>query len=117
MTLHRGKSGKKDDQAASLTMEAISELHDQHRLALANNFKASFNQLDNKFDQVRSTVDEHGQRLWSLELAAEDMSQRVSQLENVCLSLRESNSKLAAKVIDLEGRSRRQNIRILGLAE
>ena len=117
MTSHRSKSWKKDDQASSLTMEAISELLDQHRQALANDFKASFNQLENKFDQVHSTVDEHGQRLSSLELATEDLSQRVSELENVFSSLRESISKLTAKVTDLEGCSRRRNIRILGLAE
>lgn len=117
MTSLRGKSGKKDDQATSLTMEAISKLLDEHRQALADDFKTSFNQLENKFDQVRSTVDEHGQRLSSLELAAEDLSQRVGELENVCSSLRESNSRLTAKVVDLEGRSRRQNICILGLAE
>lgn len=98
-------------------MEAISELLDQHRQVLAADFKTSFNQLESKFDQVCSTVDEHGQRLSSLELTSEDLSQRVSELENVCSSLRESNSKLTAKVVDLEGRSRRQNIRILGLAE
>lgn len=69
MTSHRGKPGKKDDQATSLTMEAISELLDQHRQALAADFKTSFNLLENKFDQVRSTVDKHGQRLSSLKLA------------------------------------------------
>ncbi|KAG7455605.1 hypothetical protein JOB18_017492 [Solea senegalensis] len=115
MTSHRGKSGKRDDQA--LTMEAISELLEQHRQSLADDFKTSFNQLENKFDEVRSTVDEHGQCLSSLELAADDLSQRVGELESVCANLQESNSKLTAKVIDLEGRSRRQNIRILGLAE
>uniref|UniRef100_A0AAV2JXV0 Transposase n=1 Tax=Knipowitschia caucasica TaxID=637954 RepID=A0AAV2JXV0_KNICA len=45
------------------------------------------------------------------------MSQRVSDLENACCALREDNSKLKAKVLDLENRSRRQNIRILGLTE
>ncbi|KAG7511925.1 hypothetical protein JOB18_014560 [Solea senegalensis] len=68
MTSHRGKSGKRDDTA--LTMEAISELLGQHRQSLADDFKTSFNQLENKFD-------EHGQRLSSLELAADDLSQRV----------------------------------------
>lgn len=117
MTPRRAKAGKKDVQTASLTMESISELLDQHRQALAADFKTSFNQLESKFDQVCSTVDEHGQRLSSLELASEDLSQRVVELENVCSRLQESNSKLTAKVVDLEGRSRRQNIRILGLAE
>ncbi|KAL0172946.1 hypothetical protein M9458_033257, partial [Cirrhinus mrigala] len=66
--------------------------------------------LETKFDQVRSIVEDHGQRL-------EDLSQRVSELENVCSSLRENNSKLTTKMVDLEGRNRRQNLRILGLAE
>lgn len=47
----------------------------------------------------------------------EDLNQCVSELENVCSSLRESNYKLTAKVIDVEGRRRRQNICILGLVE
>ena len=41
----------------------------------------------------------------------------MSELENICSGLRESNSKLTAKVVDLEGRSRRQNLRVLGLPE
>lgn len=102
MTLHRGKSGKKDGQTAGLSMGAMSELLEQHRSALATDFKTSFNQLESKFDQVCSTVNEHGQRLSSLELASEDLSQRVAKLENICSGLRESNSKLTAKVVDLE---------------
>ncbi|KAL0161299.1 hypothetical protein M9458_045026, partial [Cirrhinus mrigala] len=100
-----------------LTMEAISALLDQHHEALASDFKSSFGLLETKFDQVRSVVEDHGQRLDSLELVSEDMSQRVSELENVCSSLRENNSKLTTKMVDLEGRNRRQNLRILGLAE
>ena len=34
-----------------------------------------------------------------------------------CAALADSNTKLAAKVVDLEGRSRRNNIRIIGLPE
>ncbi|XP_028428664.1 Na(+)/H(+) exchange regulatory cofactor NHE-RF4-like [Perca flavescens] len=109
-----GRSGKKDDSPTSLTMEAISALLDQHRSALATDFRTSFSLLETKFDQVRATVEDQGQRLSSLELISEDLSQRVSELEKACSSLRENNSKLTAKVIDLEGRIRRQNLRILG---
>ncbi|KAL0149605.1 hypothetical protein M9458_055132, partial [Cirrhinus mrigala] len=66
--------------------------------AVASDFKSSFGLLETKFDQVRSIVEDHGQRLGSLELVSEDLSQHVSELENVCSSLRE-------------------NLRILGLAE
>lgn len=117
MASKNGKAGKKVDSSTSLTMEAISALLDQHREALATDFRSSFSLLETKFDQVRSTVEDHGQRLCSLELVSEDLSQRVSELENVCSGLRENNSKLTAKVTDLEGRNRRQNLRILGLAE
>lgn len=117
MTSKSSKSVKKDDSAANLTMEAISALLEQHREALACDFKTSFSTLETKFEQVRTAVEDHGQRLASLELASEDLGQRVSELENLCTGLSENNSKLMAKVIDLEGRSRRQNLRILGLAE
>lgn len=117
MASKSGRSGKKDDSPTSLTMEAISALLDQHRSALATDFRTSFSLLETKFDQVRATVEDQGQRLCSLELISEDLSQRVSELENACSSLRENNSKLTAKVIDLEGRNRRQNLRILGLIE
>lgn len=96
-------------------MEAISMILDHE--ALAADFKTSFSLLDTKFDKVRFTVEHHGQRLASLKLALEDLSQCVSELENACSSLCEKNSKLTAKVIDLEAQSRHQNWRILGLAE
>ncbi|KAK7877557.1 hypothetical protein WMY93_031745 [Mugilogobius chulae] len=73
--------------------------------------------LETKLDQYKLLVDDHDQRISSLELASDDLSQRVSELENVCSSLREDNAKLKAKAVDLENCSRRQNIRILGLAE
>lgn len=53
----------------------------------------------------------------SLELAAEDLSRRVLDLESICATLRDDNARLKAKATDLESRSRRQNIRILVLPE
>lgn len=111
------KSSKKEEASASLTLEAITKLLEQHREALVTEFRTSFGQLDSKLEQLGLTVDDHGQRLSSLELATEDLSQRVMDLENLSATLRSDNTKLMAKVVDLEGRSRRQNIRILGLPE
>lgn len=117
MAAKGGKSGKKDDAIASLTLEAITKLLEEHSEALATEFKTSFSQLDTKLDQTRLAVEDHGQRVSSLELAAEDLSQRVMDLESICSTLRDDNARLKAKVTDLESRSRRQNIRILGLPE
>lgn len=98
MSSHYRKSGKKDEQAgASLpeTMADVAQLLDQHMEARAVDFRTSFNQLEKKFQQVCSVVDEHGQRLSLLKFASDDLNQRVSELENVCSGLREGNTKLA----------------------
>lgn len=113
-----GKSGKKDDLlAASFTLDSVSALLDHHREALATDFRASFSSLESKFDNIHSVVEDHGQRLSSLELVADDLSRRVGELENVYSGLSENNSNLMTRVMDLEGRSWWQNLRILGLAE
>lgn len=117
MSSKGGKSSKKEDSPPGLTLDAISKLLDEHRNSLAAEFKTSFSAMEAKFDQVRETVEDHGQRLASLELATDDLSQRTDELEKLCSALRDSNAKLSAKVLDLENRSRRNNLRILGLPE
>lgn len=46
-----------------------------------------FNRLESKLYQTRLTVEDHGERLSSLELAAEDLSQQVLELEGACAAL------------------------------
>lgn len=70
-----------------------------------------------KIDQIRVLADDHGQRISSLEVFSNDASQCLQDLETLCASLQEANSRLTAKVADLEGRTRRSNLRILGLPE
>lgn len=62
-------------------------------------------------------MDEHGQHLSLLGLAAEDAGQRIKELKEAHGDLREANSKLGVKVIDLEGLSLWKNLQILDLAE
>lgn len=106
MSSKPGKSSKKDDANASLTLEAITALLEEHRNALSTEFKTSFTLLDSKFDHMRLTVEGHGQRLSSLELASGDLSQRVLDLEGVCTALSANNTKLTAKLLNLESRSK-----------
>uniref|UniRef100_A0A3B3I1G2 L1 transposable element RRM domain-containing protein n=1 Tax=Oryzias latipes TaxID=8090 RepID=A0A3B3I1G2_ORYLA len=101
----------------SLTLHAIKALLDEHCEKLSAELKSSFEAIDSKLDQNKLLLDDHDQRISSLELATDDLSQRVMDLENTCSSLREENAKLKAKAADLENRSRRQNVRILGLSE
>lgn len=101
-----GKAGKKENTNISLTLEAITTLLEQHCEALATDFKTSFSLLNSKLDQTQLTVEDHGQRVSSLEPASKDLSQQVVDLENVCFTLCGENARLKAKVIDLESRSR-----------
>ena len=52
-----------------------------------------------------------------LESNANAVSERIGALESSCSVLANVNAKLQAKVLELEGRSRRNNIRIIGLPE
>lgn len=122
MSKGKGKQVEKDREATSspgtsITLAEISALHEELRASLAADFKASFESLDTKLDNIHSTVAAHDQRIESLESGLTEVDQRVEHLEAACSGLRKDNEWLRAKVSDLEGRSRRQNFRIMGLPE
>ncbi|KAI3372194.1 hypothetical protein L3Q82_007052 [Scortum barcoo] len=117
MAAKGGKSSKKEDASASLTLAAITMLLKERHVVLATEFKTSFSQLNSKLDQTRLAVEDHGQRVSSLELAAEDLSQQLIDLEGICSTPSNDNARLKAKVTKLDSQSSRQNIRILGLLE
>ncbi|KAJ4944614.1 hypothetical protein JOQ06_013157, partial [Pogonophryne albipinna] len=99
MSKAKGKQAEKDKgcpaptpsittaSTPSITLADISLLLDGHRAALTADFKSSFESLTS------------------------------TQLENACSALKGDNETLKTKVADLEGRSRRQNLRIIGLPE
>ncbi|KAF3842858.1 hypothetical protein F7725_001707 [Dissostichus mawsoni] len=66
---------------------------------------------------IHATISDHGQRITSLESNADLVDGRLSTLEATCAELAASNAELRAKTADLEARSRRKNIRIIGLPE
>lgn len=102
---------------ASITMAEISSLLDEHRKSLAADFKSSFETLSNTLDNLNLTVSGHGQRIGALEDNSNEVDHRLIELEKACTTLQRDNESLTAKLADLEGRSRRQNIRIVGLPE
>lgn len=116
------KTSKKTEADASppssnVTLSSIANLLEDQRASIAADFKASFAALELRFDKMQSTVTEHGQRLDSLESNTELQDQRIQALEERCVALASSTAKLTAKTTDLESRSRRNNIRIIGLPE
>ncbi|XDV36150.1 hypothetical protein PO909_005994 [Leuciscus waleckii] len=96
---------------------SIASLLEDHRASISADFKTTFAALEAKLDCTQAVVTEHGQRIDSLESGAELQDQRIHALEDRCAALAESNARLMAKTSDLESRSRRNNIRIIGLPE
>ena len=88
-----------------------------HRRALAADFKFSFDKLSKTLDNLNSTVSDHEQRIGSLEDNTNEVDRRLGELEKVCTTLKQDKESLTARLADLEGCSRRQNIRIISLPE
>ena len=127
MASKNAKQSKKDSTppnapaANELSMDALTS----HKAEIASEFKISFSALEAKIDLVQTTVSSHGQRITSLETNADSVDGPLLSLEATCAELhsvavvhvQDVNEKLKAKTADLEARSRRNNVGIVGLAE
>ncbi|CDQ65045.1 unnamed protein product [Oncorhynchus mykiss] len=87
------------------------------RVAIAEDLNTTIAELDTKIESIIRTVASHGQSIVDLEKASEFNAGRIGELEKLCTSLQDSVQRLSVKVVDLEGRSRRNNLCVVGLAE
>ncbi|KAG7455603.1 hypothetical protein JOB18_003129 [Solea senegalensis] len=101
----------------STALASIATMLEDHRASIAVDFKSTFAALELRLDKMQTTIKEHGQRMDSLESHAELHAQRIQALEERYVALAENNTKLTSKTIDLESRSRRNNIRLIGVPE
>ena len=114
---NRAKVSPSQEAGDEFSMAAIANLLEEHRQALSTDFKASISTLKAKPDHVHTTVSDHAKKISSLEANANLQDERLLTLESSCATLTENNAKLLAKVSDLESRSRRNNIRVVGKPE
>lgn len=122
--LAKERETAKDDStvmASQISMPALTSLLEEHRhsisAAMSAELRSAFISLEAKLDTVQATVTDFGERIASLESNANLTEERIQALEASCSTLSETCAKLNTKNIDLEGRSRRNNIRIVGLPE
>lgn len=76
-----------------------------------------FDAFDTKFQSVLSVQTDLQNRMVSQEQTTSALEERVEVLETKCEDLAKYASQLQAKLLDLEARSRRQNIKIFGIKE
>lgn len=81
--------------------------------SLSVRFENKLAAIDAKLDGVQTTVINHEQRFSDLESGLNQLQSLESQLSNMA----DDNAKLKAKITDLEGRSRRCNVRLIGVPE
>lgn len=103
----KGRKGS-PAQGASITLAKINTLHKKLRSSIVADFKASFETLATKLENIQSRViDLH---IGNIEYGTTELSQQLDQLEATCSMLQKDNEWLKAKVSDLESHSWLQNI-------
>ncbi|KAL6461347.1 hypothetical protein MHYP_G00294910 [Metynnis hypsauchen] len=83
----------------------------------ANTLSKALQPIQESLDSIKQTLVSHAGSIKALEDAASDHSDRIVTLENKCESLRARNAELMDKLDDLENRSRRANLRVIGIPE
>lgn len=78
---------------------------------LLKSMNERFDLLDNKFDTLLVTQREQSEQRHS------EQGRRIQTLEQRLDEMEMANIKLLDKVVDLEGRGRRNNIKIVGIDE
>ncbi|KAJ3581158.1 hypothetical protein NHX12_007286 [Muraenolepis orangiensis] len=106
---------KKDD--GPVDGATMTRLMDELKLAFTAEFRTFAASLEYRLDGIQLAVTDHTQRLASVEDCLNTWSGRMVELEARCTSQDEVIGKLKTKLNDVESRSRRSNIRILGLDE
>ncbi|XP_073798760.1 LINE-1 type transposase domain-containing protein 1 [Danio rerio] len=74
-------------------------------------------ELRSAVSTLQSTLSLQAQKIVDIETALIDSDGRLTAIEALCNALKKENGSLKLKVDDLENRSRRQNLRIIGIPE
>ncbi|XP_013860134.1 uncharacterized protein LOC106515067 [Austrofundulus limnaeus] len=140
MTKPKADKGKKQDKASEettgqhvlelatqATTATEAELACEHDtgsstiLAAINNMSKTmnvrFNDLEATLASTQASLLNLVDRIKEVEEATSNHEGRLSKLEETCARTQAENEALRVKMIDLEARSRRQNIKIIGLPE
>lgn len=101
--------GPEEVVPTSSILEAIRQME--------TSLNVRFDKLDTTLTEVKNAVASNTSRITELEERLGESDGRLADLEKGYEEMRTQNILLKTKVIDLESRSRRQNIKIIGLPE
>lgn len=104
------KQSQPDMATSKLTLVDIERL-------LTSTEERIVNKLSAQLSANRASIEENQDSIQQLETSVTDIQERLELLEAKCAVLEKDNEVLREKVDDLENRSRRNNVRIIGLPE
>ncbi|KAJ8016201.1 hypothetical protein DPEC_G00004730 [Dallia pectoralis] len=102
---------------AELTSVLETQLNSAIEAAVTPAVEAALAPLSSMLDGIRSTAEEQGRLMDAFEHDKCDYSDRIVALEETVARLSSENQQLKDKTDDLESRSRRCNLRIVGIPE
>lgn len=113
----RKEEHEREDISASAISSLLSTMLAEHKTALLTEIRDTYSKLEAKLDNFQNVITDHQQRLSKLEVFANSADSDWQGMQTQLTAVVTENAKLKAKLTDLEGRSRRNNIRIIGLPE
>ncbi len=97
-----GNDSEEEEPSLSSMMRLIESFRNESRTSIGT---------------LQSTLDSYASRLTDVESSLQDINGRVAELEAKYEALSKSNAMLVSRAEDLESRSRRSNLRVLGVPE
>lgn len=107
------KAEKLPDTAYAMCKEICKEMSE----SILRGVNTRFDAFELNFQKLVTSQSELQARVANQELAITDFEARITVLETKYSELSKQNNQLRAKVLDLEARSRRHNIKIVGIQE
>ena len=127
--IHKGATSEDnmDAQASpsSRLPADLAQLHSVHLSDLAQSMDSLLKKalgealapISASLERVKSSLDSHEERIHDTEIGLNDHSDRIEAIETTCATLLAENERLKNKVENLENRSRRPNLRVVGIPE
>ena len=116
------KAANMDD---SLTLTSLVQELEKHRASMTAELKMNLSTsletplmpIRTLLENISAVLDSHSQKITAIENTLTAHSDELAELTAKVSQLEKANTALASKMEDLENRSRRQNLRIVGLPE
>ncbi|KAK7925845.1 hypothetical protein WMY93_008155 [Mugilogobius chulae] len=108
---------KEDSASVSAFTAVLTTKLAETKSELLAEIKDTYAKYEARLVTVQATVDDHAERLDHLERSANATTTEIAEIQATLADVAADNARLKARLLDLEGRNRRNNVRIVGLPE